>query len=86
MKVLVDMNLSPDWAPLLTREGWETIHWSSVGNPHATETDIMAWAAQKKFVVFTHDLDFGKMSHQTPSVLLSLERFVDFKAILRKAR
>jgi predicted nuclease of predicted toxin-antitoxin system len=27
MKLLVDMNLSPDWAPLLNSCGWEAVHW-----------------------------------------------------------
>ncbi len=28
IKILVDMNLSPDWVPALVREGWEAVHWS----------------------------------------------------------
>jgi predicted nuclease of predicted toxin-antitoxin system len=27
MKLLVDMNLSPDWVPLLATHGWEVRHW-----------------------------------------------------------
>jgi predicted nuclease of predicted toxin-antitoxin system len=34
-KVLVDMNLSPEWVPLLIGCGFEAIHWSTVGNPRA---------------------------------------------------
>jgi predicted nuclease of predicted toxin-antitoxin system len=59
MKVLVDMNLSPDWVAVLNEAGWETVHWSSVGNPRARDTAIMAWARQHACIVFTHDLDFG---------------------------
>src|SRR5689334_2854727 len=59
MKLLVDMNLSPDWVVILERAGWETVHWSNVGDPRATDSEIMAWAKQKGCVVFTHDLDFG---------------------------
>jgi hypothetical protein len=33
MKVLVDMNLSPEWIPTLNAAGFEAIHWSSIGNP-----------------------------------------------------
>ena len=25
--ILVDMNLSPDWVPLLQGHGWPTVHW-----------------------------------------------------------
>ena len=59
MKLLVDMNLSPDWVAVLQQAGWETVHWSSVGNLRAPDSEIMAWAKQNGFVVFTHDLDFG---------------------------
>jgi predicted nuclease of predicted toxin-antitoxin system len=53
------MNLSPDWAAVLKQAGWETFHWSSVGNPRAADSEIMEWAKQNGCVVFTHDLDFG---------------------------
>lgn len=61
MKLLVDMNLSPDWVTVLAKEGWETIHWSSVGDPRAADSELMDWARQNGCVVFTHDLDFGAM-------------------------
>ena len=59
MKLLVDMNLSPDWVPVLEAEGWSAAHWSAVGNPRAEDAEIMAWARQHDHVVLTHDLDFG---------------------------
>jgi len=27
MKLLVDMNLSPEWVGVLKEAGWETVHW-----------------------------------------------------------
>jgi predicted nuclease of predicted toxin-antitoxin system len=73
MKLLVDMNLSPDWVSVLAQAGWEAIHWSNVGNHRATDSEIMTWAKQKGHVVFTHDLDFGTMLALTqaegPSVI-----------------
>jgi predicted nuclease of predicted toxin-antitoxin system len=59
MKLLVDMNLSPDWVAVLQKSGWAAVHWSEVGNPRAADSEIMAWAKQSRHVVFTHDLDFG---------------------------
>jgi predicted nuclease of predicted toxin-antitoxin system len=59
IQILVDMNLSPDWVPCLESHGWKTVHWSTVGDFKAKDQDIMAWAIQNNFVVFTHDLDFG---------------------------
>ncbi len=59
MKLLVDMNLSPDWVPVLEAEGWSATHWSAVGNPRATDVEIMTWASERGYVIVTHDLDFG---------------------------
>jgi predicted nuclease of predicted toxin-antitoxin system len=67
------MNLSPAWVAFLERNGWQAIHWSSVGDPRATDRAIMAWARANDYVVFTHDLDFGAILAVTraegPSVL-----------------
>ena len=71
--LLVDMNLSPEWVPILQTDGWEAVHWSDVGDPRASDRDIMEWAVAHECVVFTHDLDFGTMlalTHEVgPSVL-----------------
>jgi predicted nuclease of predicted toxin-antitoxin system len=73
LKVLVDMNLSPEWTSVLEREGFETIHWSAVGDPRATDESILAWARAHGHVVLTNDLDFGAIlaasRAATPSVL-----------------
>ena len=59
MKLLVDMDLAPDWCEVLRRHGWEAVHWSSVGDPRATDTAIMP--RDNGYVVLTHDLDFGSL-------------------------
>jgi predicted nuclease of predicted toxin-antitoxin system len=41
MKLLLDMNLSPAWVPVLQQEGWQTSHWASVGPINAPDTEIM---------------------------------------------
>jgi predicted nuclease of predicted toxin-antitoxin system len=73
MKLLVDMNLSPEWVRVLTDDGHDAIHWSTVGNVRAVDAEIMAWARQERRVVFTHDLDFGTILALTqkagPSVI-----------------
>ncbi|MCA9075676.1 MAG: DUF5615 family PIN-like protein [Planctomycetaceae bacterium] len=73
IQILIDMNLSPDWVPLLESAGWSTQHWSHVGDPHAEDRTIMDWAEANAYVVFTHDLDFGTilaLTHKSgPSVL-----------------
>ena len=59
MKLLIDMNLSPQWVAAFRDEGFEAVHWSRVGSPDARDEEIMRYAARNEFVIFTHDLDFG---------------------------
>ena len=59
MRVLVDMNLSPEWAGYLAGAGFEAVHWSTIGAGNAPDAVLMSWARDNKHVVFTHDLDFG---------------------------
>jgi predicted nuclease of predicted toxin-antitoxin system len=72
-RLLIDMNLTPDWVEFFGRHGIDALHWSTVGDPHADDAELMAWALQRLCVVFTHDLDFGTtlaLTHATgPSVI-----------------
>ena len=72
-QIVIDMNLSVEWVAELTRHGWSAVHWSTVGDPKADDSEIMAWALANGYAVFTHDLDFGTMLALThasgPSVL-----------------
>ena len=77
MKVLVDMNLSPTWASLLTGAGITALHWSAIGPATAPDHEIMAWARNSGYVVFTHDLDFGALLHATGAVAPSVVQFRD---------
>jgi len=61
MKLLLDMNLPPRWVQFLTAEGFECVHWSDVGEPAAEDSQILAYAQENGFIVFTHDLDFGAL-------------------------
>lgn len=72
MKIVVDMNLSPDWIPVLTNSGYEAVHWSTVGDPKASDKIIMAWAAANGYMVFTHDLDFGAILATTQAEIPSV--------------
>jgi len=71
--LVIDMNLSVEWVAELASHGWSAVHWSTVGDPSAEDSVIMAWALAHVHVVFTHDLDFGTMLALThaagPSVL-----------------
>ncbi len=74
MRLLVDMNLSPDWVPLLAGQGWEARHWSSVGKGNEPDPDLLSWARDHRHVVLTQDLDFSQLLYATneagPSVVL----------------
>ncbi|HRC85946.1 MAG TPA: DUF5615 family PIN-like protein [Thermoanaerobaculia bacterium] len=73
MKLLIDMNLSPEWVDFLRESGFEAQHWASVGNPRASDPEILGWARAGNYIVVTHDLDFSRLLALTracgPSVL-----------------
>jgi predicted nuclease of predicted toxin-antitoxin system len=77
MRILIDMNLSPQWVGVFERHGWQAVHWSTVGDPRAIDRVIMDWAQANQYVVFTHDLDFGAILAVThaagPSVISGRE-------------
>jgi predicted nuclease of predicted toxin-antitoxin system len=68
MKFLIDMNLSPVWLDAFTAEGWEAIHWSTVGEHRATDEVIMKWARDNACVIVTHDLDFSALLAATRAI------------------
>lgn len=53
--ILIGMNLSPDWVDELSKHGWDSTHWSTIGDPKATDHEIMDWARNNDHVLFTHD-------------------------------
>lgn len=57
----------------LRQSGFEAVHWSTVGDARAADAALLAWAAEHRHVVFTHDLDFGAIlaasGARTPSVI-----------------
>jgi predicted nuclease of predicted toxin-antitoxin system len=61
------MNLSPDWREILRAQGHDVIHWSETGKPKAPDREVMAYAAEGGYVVFTHDLGFSAMLAATQS-------------------
>lgn len=72
--ILVDMNLSPDWIPVLNAAGHTAVHWSTVGHSNALDTELAQWARDNEHLILTHDLDFGDilaLTHASrPSVVI----------------
>lgn len=73
MKLLIDMNLSPQWVASLEAAGLEAVHWREVGRATDSDAVIFEWAKAHGYVVFTNDLDFGAILAATnaagPSVI-----------------
>ncbi|MDO8835072.1 MAG: DUF5615 family PIN-like protein [Vicinamibacterales bacterium] len=73
MNLLLDMNLSPTLADLLSSSGHDVVHWAEIGDYRAPDVAILAWAREHHRVLVTHDLDFGAMLADTeatgPSVI-----------------
>ena len=74
MKILVDINLSPEWLEVFAQAGWQARHWSQIGRPNADDDEIFSWAAENDHLVFTQDLDFPQILFASqggrPSVVL----------------
>jgi predicted nuclease of predicted toxin-antitoxin system len=75
VKLLVDMNLSPQWVDRLNAAGLPAVHWSRVGRMDAADIEIMAYAAKHDYVVLTHDLDFSAILAATQGIKPSVYKF-----------
>ena len=73
MKLLLDMNLSPMLAELLSNRGIESVHWYTIGKYDAKDSEIMEYAYEHDYIVLTCDLDFSAILSAThglkPSVV-----------------
>jgi predicted nuclease of predicted toxin-antitoxin system len=73
MKIIVDVNLAVRWASMLSDRGIEAVHWSAIGAANAQDIEIMSYARQNNYSVFTNDLDFSAILVSTrasgPSVI-----------------
>jgi predicted nuclease of predicted toxin-antitoxin system len=73
MKSIVDVNLAVRWAAMLSDRGIEAVHWTAIGAANARDIEIMSYARQNAYSVFTNDLDFSAILVSTrasgPSVI-----------------
>ncbi len=83
----MDMNLSPDWLPVLANQGWEACHWSSIGRGNEPDPVLLDWARANSHILLTQDLDFSQILYATqvsgPSVVL-LRMENEFDASVKK--
>jgi len=61
MKILLDMNLPLVLAEVLIEQGYEVLHWSSIGDVAAPDKVIFEYARDNGYIIFTHDLDFSAL-------------------------
>ncbi|MBO3751974.1 DUF5615 family PIN-like protein [Streptosporangiaceae bacterium NEAU-GS5] len=77
MNLLVDENLSPRVAELLTKAGHNAVHVRDLRATSAPDTAIMALAVAGQRVIISADTDFGALLAQSratePSVILVRE-------------
>ncbi|KAA8485407.1 putative nuclease of predicted toxin-antitoxin system [Arcticibacter tournemirensis] len=59
MRILIDMNLSPEWVEVMQESGISAVHWSTIGKYDAPDVLLIQWAKEHDYIVFSHDLDFG---------------------------
>ena len=73
MKILIDMNLSPNWGQTLNEVGIDAVHWSAIGAPNAPDSTILEFASGNDLIILTNDLDFGAVlataNREKPSVV-----------------
>jgi predicted nuclease of predicted toxin-antitoxin system len=55
------MNLSPGREAFFSDAGIAATHWSKIGRADASDAEILAFAGSEKWIIFTHDLDFGAL-------------------------
>ncbi len=53
MRILIDMNLSPEWVNEFRLYDINAIHWSNIGDIGAPDVEIMDWARKNEYIVFT---------------------------------
>ena len=59
MKIVLDMNISPEWVEGLNGEDIHAVHWSNVASWRADDDEIVRWAAMNGHAILSKDLDFG---------------------------
>ena len=77
VKLLIDMNLSPYWVSVLNNHGWQAVHWSTVGDPRASDRTIMEWAIEHGYTANGPDgsaASYKRGSISRTSAVIAFER------------
>ncbi len=85
IRLLADMNISPQTVAFLRQRGWDIIRIPEVLPATASDREILEFARQQERVIVTQDLDFSTLlalsGYNQPS-LITLRLMVSFRATL----
>lgn len=71
MNFLIDMNVPSSWADFLTGAGHTAVDWSDEGHPDASDRDVFAWTAERRYILLTADLDgAAALAGPAPGVII----------------
>lgn len=75
MKILIDMNIPPEWVNFLLSQQIESDHITEFLPGTAKDEDILHFAYDNEYAIFTCDMDFPRMMAESgeklPSIILS---------------
>ncbi|NET55295.1 MAG: hypothetical protein F6K47_03605 [Symploca sp. SIO2E6] len=61
IRLLADMNISPQTVTFLQQQGWEIIRVSEVLPATTPDSDILEFAHREEWIILTQDLDFSTL-------------------------
>jgi predicted nuclease of predicted toxin-antitoxin system len=90
MKFLADMGISPRTVSFLKELGYEAVHAHSLGIDTWTDQEILEKVQKEKYILLTHDLDFGELmaagGQRLPSVIIFRLRNMQPKQVNRNLK
>ena len=88
IKLIGDMNISPQTVTALQQQGWDIIRVLDVLPATASDVEILNFARQENRVIVTHDLDFSMLvalsGYNQPSLITLRLSSTDLNIVNKK--
>lgn len=88
IKLIGDMNISPQTVTALQQQGWDIIRVPDVLPAIASDVEILNFARQENRVIVTHDLDFSMLvalsGYNQPSLITLRLSSTDLNTVNQK--
>jgi predicted nuclease of predicted toxin-antitoxin system len=55
VRLVLDVNFGTDWAAALSDHGADAVHWTEVGDPRASDEEVVEWARRNRCAIVTQD-------------------------------